>query len=135
MRRFLIALLLVGACPRVANLQVTPRIADGSLVFRFREGKWVDGAPGVNGIDIWEVTDGKRGKTVCKVDRRTRVGSVEVGEWRYGEPIDGFDIEGCGALEKGRLYAVTMGGPYGAGIARFILEEDGSVRMVEYEGH
>jgi hypothetical protein len=111
-----------------------PRIADGGLVLTFRAGKWIGGAPHVNVIDIWEAADGKRGKLVCHVNRRTRVGSVEVREWRYGEPIDGFDIEGCGTLEKGKLYGVTIVGPYGAGIARFILAEDGSVRVVEHEG-
>jgi hypothetical protein len=70
---------------------------------------------------VFELDQCQRGRTVCSVNRLTR-GTVELAAWRYGDRIEGFDLQGCGPLEIGRNYGATVSGSYGSGVAFFVLE-------------
>jgi hypothetical protein len=133
MRMVLFAMLLsfsMGFDCRTDHGEVRPQIVGGMLTFGFGPSGWRTKSPSVNRISVFELDQRQRGRTVCSVNRLTRVGTVELAAWRYGERIEGFDLQGCGPLEIGRNYGVTVSGSYGSGVAFFVLERTGSVRKL-----
>jgi hypothetical protein len=79
----------------------------------------------VKDVEVRRISAGKDAEPECTFSA-THYATI-VGSWRYGEPVDGYEMHGCGPLQPGETYEVhAITGPSGA-TAVFKVKPDGDI--------
>jgi len=112
-----------------ANIRIVPRVEGRGkpliLAFCYEQGDDYD-------PQIWRVRIGpvSEQKTSCTI---SAVGDAYLwNEWKVGDSLSGFAMEGCGVLLPGE-YEVYAYGRVGNGVIRISLEQDGRVRALPWD--
>jgi hypothetical protein len=81
--------------------------ARGEVLVSFKSGR--DEKVPVSSIAVFEVTGGKRGRSVCEVVTPSLDAVVELTAWRYGTRIDSYEIPvTCERLVPETRYGVLV---------------------------
>jgi hypothetical protein len=81
-------------------------------------------------IDIRRVSVMGNGELRCQLVRKRAEGPMITARWLYGTIPAGYDMAKCSPLQPGETYDVEVSGAAG-GSARFIVQKDGTVQMIE----
>ena len=126
MRFVLIVLVFVVGCGSAAQL----RASSDSDGIRFNFDRRGEAVP-VLGISVFEMDNGRRGRTVCDLDRISPAShaTASMRTWLYGEVVGAtYKVTECAPLDVEREYGVALYQPgHCLSFTRFRLRSDGSV--------
>lgn len=114
---------LVGALGTGGCIGVTASAVKGELLVSIR-----GGALPVAAIEVFELVDGARGRSVCEYHTRSLDTVVTLDAWRYASRIPGYDNPvACEPLDQQKKYGVLVQLADHRGlVTHFVLREDGS---------